>query len=321
MSSLKDFTLNLSELQFVHEGLSRPESILAEKDGTLWASDNRGGITRIDPDGTMQTIGSIGGDPNGLAMDTAGNIYIANIEDGKIYKMDRAGNAEVILSEIDGQPLGAANYVFIDSQDRLWISVSTRALPWFISVAAGLEDGYIILLDENGPRIVADGIRFTNEIRLDAAEKYLYAAETMGRRILRYAVQPDGSLGEAEVFGPDTLGEGAYPDGFTFDTEGNIWVTLIIRNGVGIITPDGDFHTVFEDVNEAALATAVDLVNQKALTPEAMFACVGPTLQFPTSLTFAGPDLKTVYLGSLAMPHLVKFQSPVPGLPMRHWQT
>lgn len=320
MSSIKDFTLDLAELQFVHEGLSRPESVLAEKDGTLWASDNRGGVTRIDPDGTMQTIGSIGGDPNGLAMDSEGNIYIANIEDGKIYKMDRAGNAEVILSEIDGQPLGAANYVFIDSRDRLWISVSTRALPWFVSVAAGLEDGYIILLDENGPRIVADGIRFTNEIRMDAAEKYLYAAETMGRRILRYPVQPDGSLGEAELFGPADLGEGGYPDGFTFDAEGNIWVTLIIRNGVGIITPDGDFHMVFEDVNEAALATATGLIEQKALTPEAMFACVGPTLQFPASLTFAGPDLKTVYLGSLAMPHLVKFQSPVPGLPMRHWE-
>jgi sugar lactone lactonase YvrE len=321
MSSLNDFTLNLSELHFVHEGLSRPESILAEKNGTLWTSDNRGGVTRIGPDGAMQTIGSLGGDPNGLAMDAAGNIYIANIEDGNVYKMDQEGNTEVILSEVDGQPLGAVNYVFIDSQDRLWLSVSTRAMPWFISVASGgLEDGYIILLDENGPRIVADGIRFTNEIRLDAEEKYLYAAETMGRRILRYAVQPDGSLGEAEPFGPDNLGVGGYPDGFTFDAEGNIWVTLILRNGVGIITPDGDFHTVFEDVNEPALAAAVDLINQNALSPEAMFACVGSTLQFPASLTFAGPDLKTVYLGSLAMPHLVTFQSPVPGLPMRHWQ-
>jgi len=61
-------------------------------------------------------------------------------------------------------------------------------------------------------------------------------------------------------------------------------------------------------------------VAANALTPEAMFACVGPTLQFPSSVTFAGPDLRTVYLGSLAMPHLVTFESPVPGLPMRHWR-
>jgi sugar lactone lactonase YvrE len=225
----------------------------------------------------------------------------------------------VILDAIDGQPLGAANYVFIDSKDRLWISISTRSIPWFIAAAAPRPDGYIILIDEKGPRIVADGIYFTNEVRMDADEKFLYAAETMGNRILRFPVLEDG-LGEAEVFGPSQFDLGGYPDGITFDAEGNLWVTHIIRNGLGVITPDGDYHVVFEDVNQPALEHAVSLVEQNALTPEAMFACVGPNIQFPASITFAGPDLRTAYLGSLAMPHLVKFQSPVPGLPMRHWR-
>ena len=317
--SIKDFSLALSQLQFVHSGLSRAESIIAEKDGTLWTSDNRGGVTRIDPDGSMRTIGNIEGDTNGLAMDAEGNIYIAHIGDGNIYKMDKQGNHVVILKEINGQPLGAANYVFIDSKDRLWISVSTRSIPWFIAAAAPRPDGYIILIDEKGPRIVADGIYFTNEVRMDADEKFLYAAETMGNRILRYPVLEDG-LGEAEVFGPSQFPLGGYPDGITFDAEGNLWVAHIIRNGLGVITPDGDHHMVFEDVRQPAMENAVRLVEQNALTPEAMYACVGPTIQFPASLTFAGPDLKTAYLGSLAMPHLVKFQSPVAGLPLRHWR-
>ncbi len=317
--SIKDFTLDLSELTFVFSGLSRPESIIAEKDGTLWTSDNRGGVTRIDPDGRMQTIGDIEGDTNGLAMDAEGNLYIAHIGNGNIYKMDRQGHHQVILNEIDGQPLGAANYVFIDSRDRLWISVSTRTIPWFIAAAAPRPDGYIILIDDKGPRIVADGIYFTNEVKMDADERFLYAAETMGNRVLRYPVLEDG-LGEPEVFGPSQFDLGGYPDGITLDAAGNLWVTHIIRNGLGVITADGDYHVVFEDVNQAALENAVKLVEQNALTPEAMYACVGPTLQFPASITFAGPDLRTAYLGSLAMPHLVKFQSPVPGLPMRHWR-
>ncbi len=317
--SIKDFSLDVSELTFAFSGLSRPESIIAEKNGALWVSDNRGGVTHIDPNGVMRTIGDIGGDTNGLAMDGAGNLYIAHIEHGKIYKMDKSGNHTVILDEINGQPLGAANYVFIDSKDRLWISISSRAVPWFLAAAAPRPDGYIILIDEKGPRIVADGIYFTNEVRMDADERYLYAAETMGNRVLRYPVLDDG-LGEAEVFGPSQFPLGGYPDGITFDAEGNLWVTHIIRNGLGVITPDGDHHMVFEDVNQPALENAVKLVEQNALTPEAMFACVGPTIQFPASLTFAGPDLKTAYVGSLAMPHLVKFQSPVAGLPMRHWQ-
>jgi len=168
------------------------------------------------------------------------------------------------------------------------------------------------------PLLTEDGIYFTNEVRMDAEEKFLYAAETMGNRVLRYPVTADG-LGEAEVFGPGQFDPGGYPDGITFDAEGNLWITHIIRNGLGVITPDGDYHVVFEDVTQPALANAVSLVEQNALTPEAMYACMGATIQFPASITFAGPDLKTAYLGSLAMPHLVKFQSPVAGLPMRHW--
>lgn len=318
--NIQDFTLDLSELQFVHSGLSRPESIIAERDGTLWASDNRGGLTRIEPDGAMKTIGHIGGDTNGVAMDGEGNFYLAHIEHGKVYKMDRQGNHVVVLKEIDGQPLGAVNFVFIDSKDRLWVSVSTRSIPWFIAAAAPRPDGYIILIDEKGPRIVADGIYFTNEVRMNADESFLYASETMGNRILRYHVHDDGSLGEVEAFGPSDLGLGGYPDGITFDADGNLWVTHIIRNGLGVITPEGEHHVVFEDVNQPALENAVKLIGQNALTPEAMYACVGPAIQFPTSVTFAGPDLKTAYIGSLAMPHLVQFQAPVAGLAMRHWR-
>ncbi len=321
MGNIRDFRLDLSELEFYGHDLSRPESVLAEKDGTLWASDNRGGVTRIDPDGTQQTIGSIEGEPNGLAMDKDGNLLIADIHGGCIYRLYRDGRHEVILDEIDGQkPLGAANFVFVDSQDRLWISVSSRALPWFVAAAVPRPDGYIILVDDKGPRIVADGIYFPNEVRLNADESYLYVAETMGRRMLRYPVHEDGTLGAQEVFGPADLGFGAYVDGFAFDAEGNIWLTLILRNSLAIITPDGDYHVVFEDVNQPALENAQAKLDAGALTPEDMFACIGPTLQFPASVTFAGPDLRTVYLGSLAMPHLVKFESPVPGLPMRHWQ-
>lgn len=319
MSSILSFTMDPADFRYTGTNLSRPESVLAQPDGTLWASDNRGGVTRISPDGSETTIGSIGGDPNGLAMDREGNLYIANIGDGKVYKMTQDGQAEVLLDSIDGKPLGAPNFVFIDSKDRLWIAVSTREPVWFAAVAVPRQDGYVILIDESGPRIVLDGIQFTNEIRLDADEQYLYVAETLAQRIVRYRVNADGSLGPQEVVGPDPLGFAAYVDGFTFDAEGNLWVTTILRNGLMIITPDGQTHTIFEDVNEAPLQNAHTKLEAGALTPEDMFACVGPRVQFPVSVTFGGPDLKTVYMGSLAMNRLITFDSPVAGLPMRHW--
>jgi sugar lactone lactonase YvrE len=133
-------------------------------------------------------------------------------------------------------------------------------------------------------------------------------------------VQPDGSLTEKEVFGPDGLGLGAVVDGFAFDADGNIWVTTVLRNGVGIITRDGDYHVVFEDANEELLMSFGEIVASGTAQPADMLARAGKTLQLVTSITFGGPDLRTVYVGSLGMSRLPTFRSPVPGLPMRHWK-
>lgn len=315
-----NFVLKLEELEYVGTKLKRPESILAEKDGTLWISDPRGLATRRKPDGSQQLLGTVGGLPNGLAMDSNGNLYCANIGKGAVYQMNKRGLTQVFLDSIDGMPLGCPNFVFIDSRDRLWISCSTRKANWFDAISPPINDGYIILVDQNGARIVADGLFFTNEVRLDAAEKYLYAAETTKARVVRYPVLDDaGNLGSAEVFGPESLGFGAYIDGFSFDVEGNIWLTTVFRNGLMIIKPDGSYHTVFEEVLEPELERLVSNLEAGTLTEQQMLACQGLYLQFPTSITFYGADLKTVLIGSLNMGKLVTFRSPVAGLPMSHW--
>lgn len=316
---IKEFRLALNDLAFTGHDLVRPESIIARPDGTLLVSDGRGGITRIDPDGSQQFIGGPGGEPNGLALLDDGSILIANIGVGGIQKLHPDGRVEDFLTEVDGVKVSSANYVFVDSKNRVWMGFSTRASHWWLAAAQPRPDGYIVLLDEKGPRIVRDDIYFTNEIRLDAREEYLYVAETMKGRIIRFHVQPDGSLTDKEIVGPDGLGVGGAVDGFAFDAGGNVWVTTVLRNGVGIITPDGDYHVVFEDANESILATFDQKIASGEATPADMLATAGQTLQLVTSVTFGGPDLQTVYAGSLGMSSLPTFRSPVPGLPMRHW--
>ena len=46
-----DFGIDKASIRYVGEGLQRPECILAEPDGTLWAADARGGVARLTPDG------------------------------------------------------------------------------------------------------------------------------------------------------------------------------------------------------------------------------------------------------------------------------
>ncbi len=316
---VKAFTLSLSELQFVGNDLVRPASLVAEKDGTLWIADgDQGGVTRLNPDGTQALIGKLGGQTNGLAMDRQGDLLAAH--SGALYLIDRQGRHERLLDKLDDEPLGPVIGVCLDRRERAWITVATRARSWFASVAQHRPDGYVILLDAGGPRIVADGLLLAGDVCLDGAEAYLYVAETMARRIVRFPIRPEGGLGERETYGPEDLGPGAYVQGLAFDIDGNLWVSTTARNGVAVLTPDGGFHTVFEEVNEAALKRAVARVEQGKLAVADFLACAGRTLQLPTGLAFGDEDRQTVYLGSLAMPHLVSFRAPLPGLPLLHWE-
>ena len=82
-----------------------------------------------------------------------------------------------------------------DSSDRIWLTVSTRIPNWMQAASARHAMTAISrMADENGLRIVADGFAFTNEIRLDANEEWLYVVETTGMKITRLRVHEDGSL-------------------------------------------------------------------------------------------------------------------------------
>jgi sugar lactone lactonase YvrE len=252
-------------------------------------------VTCLAPDGKQSVIGTMGGDPNGLAMDRNGAIYVANIGDGKVYRLERDGRCEVVLAEFEGRKLGAVNFVYIDDADRLWVTISTVTEPRSEAIKSARPDGYILRRDADGWKRVADGFHFTNEIRIDSANRFLYVAETATGGITRLAMDADGTLGAREPFGPQPLFPGAMVDGITFDAAGNLWITEISRNALVVLRPDGTAVTVFEDP-------------------------AGKDLYFPTSLTFGGPDLSTAYIGSLRMNRLACFQAPFPGAKLRHWR-
>ena len=59
------------------------------------------------------------------------------------------------------------------------------------------------------------------------------------------------------------------------------------------------------------------LANQ--VTAEVLFATGTGVAPWMASVTFGGPDLRTVYIGSLRGNRIPYFRAPVPGLPMIHW--
>jgi len=50
------WTVDRAAIKTVGSGLQRPECIIAERDGTLWSADARGGVMCIRPDGTQRLV-------------------------------------------------------------------------------------------------------------------------------------------------------------------------------------------------------------------------------------------------------------------------
>ena len=331
---LDGFAVDPAQIRYVGHDLHRPECILAEPDGTLWAADARGGVMRIATDGSQRLIaqqadtrfdrqGNLearytqGTLPNGLAFAANGDILISNFGTDLLEVMTRDGKTRTLHDSIDGKPIGKVNFVLRDSKDRIWMTVSTMANPWTRAVSAPEGDGYIALADERGLRVVAQGFRFTNEIRFDAREEWLYIVETTGPHVSRMRVRADGSLTDREVFGPTHLG--GFPDGIAFDAHGNLWGTLVMVDRLFVLTPQGELRILLDDGDPQASRALMEHWERGSATMAHMAAARGTIAPWMASITFGGPDLRNVYVGSLMGDRIPWFRSPVPGLPMVHW--
>ena len=334
-SPLIGWQLDRASVRTIGHDLQRPECILAERDGTLWSADARGGVMRINPDGTQQLIAQQvdtrfsaaaasteryifeGTLPNGLAFADNGDFLIANFGTDALERMTRDGVSRVLYTQIDGAPLGKVNFVLRDSRNRIWLTITTRSKPWTKSINEKIADGYVALIDQRGIRIAADGFVGTNEIRMDANEEWLYVVESNARRISRLRVQSDGELTSREVYGPSQLK--GIPDGFAFDAIGNLWMTYVISDRIAAITPAGDELILFEDADPAKVRVFDQHFFAGTVTPEVMMGCGGTLAPWTASVTFGGADLRTVYIGSLRGTTIPYVRSPVAGLPMVHW--
>ena len=337
---LDGFVVDRSAIRYIGTDLQRPECILAEPDGTLWSADARGGVMKLRHDGMQSFIGQRTDDrfgaaraasaadleskftqgtlPNGLAFAANGDILISNFGTDLLELMTRDGVTRTLHDNIDGKPIGKVNFVLRDSKNRIWITVSTRVNPWTAAATSRVRDGYIAVVDAKGMRVVADGFCFTNEIRLDAREQWLYIAETTGPHITRMRVGADASLSQREIFGPADLD--GYPDGIAFDSFGNLWCTLVMTDQLIALTPLGEKRLLLDDSDPQSRAAFLWAMRAGTMSSELMMATRGTIAPWMASVTFGGPDLKTVYLGSLMGTRIPYFAAPVAGLPMVHWK-
>lgn len=313
----------LDQVEDFGSGLDRPECVHCTAQGEVFVADWGGGVLRIRADGTQQRYrGLIDGrrpvKTNGFAILPDGSFLLAHLgdHDGGVWRLTTDGQLSPFLLEVDGRALEPTNFVHAEN-GRTWITVSTRHVPRASARSPRVADGYIVLVDQQGARIVAEGLAFTNECKVDPSGRWLYVNETYGHCTSRFAVRR-GGLGAREVYAE--YPPGVFPDGLDFDAVGGLWITSIVSNRLIRVHSDGRQEVVLEDNDPEFVNRVERLFARDELKNETLPPVPAARLRNLSSSAFGGADLRTLYLGCLQDSRIYRVSGPVAGAKPPHWQ-
>ena len=312
-------------IRFIGKGLVRPECVIAHSSGLIIVPDwtDAGGVSVLFPDGRIQRHLAVNPPhelkPNGIALLPGGDVLLVHLgtDLGGVWRLHPDGNVRPELMEVEGAPLPPSNFCHVDHLDRRWLSVSTRTIPRANAYRADVCDGFIVLSDGRGDRIVADGLGYTNECLVHPDGERLFVNETFSKRLTCFDIAADGSLRNRRTVAE--FGSGTYPDGMAFDSEGNVWIVSVVSNRVIQVDDKGEQRLILEDLDEDFVAIA-ESAYQKGELGRPHLDNNPSALANISSMAFCGEGMKTIVLGCLLGDRLPLVEAPVNGWEMPHYR-
>jgi gluconolactonase len=234
-------------------GLGAPEGPVALPDGTwlvVEAAADRGCVTRLSTDGRRSVIRQTGR-PNGLAVDAAGVIWVAESKFPSLLRLTMDGKCDVVATECDGEPFLFPNDLCFGPDGGLYLTDSGVEIENFApnnKIRADYEnvhyDGRVYRVDPSSGAVtqIDRGFRFTNGIAF-GPDDTLYVNESAGGNIYRYAWRNGKVHGPRHLFGnvirPDAPPGWKGPDGMAFDENGLLYVAVFAQRDVTVLGKDG----------------------------------------------------------------------------------
>jgi sugar lactone lactonase YvrE len=234
--------------------LVRAEDGVALTDSRLLVADQVHGLRLVLADGSSRPFGKfadagyshappeIVGGPNGVTLEPAGtHLLVSDVFRGEIYRVEIATEE----TERVYQHQHGVNMARRDRTGGIWFTQSTRNSPehgeeeLFRAVAVAIPDGGLFYVppskggEQPSARQLVEGLKFANGLALDETAGYVYVAETMANRVLRFRM--DTATGR--VADRTVALEVDHPDNIEFDRQNRLWIACPIRNEIVVFDP------------------------------------------------------------------------------------
>ena len=267
----------------------------------------RGTLSRVLTNGSIEVIADLGGGPNGAAMGPDGWIYVCNnggfewseskegllrpthqpvdYETGRIDRVNPdTGEWQVLYTECDGRNLRGPNDIVFDKEGGFYFTDLGKRRPYDMDMGAL----YYALPDGSAITEIIDGVITPNGCSLSPDEKTLYYAETTTCRLWAVDIEAPGKVTRPPGMpGRLVCNPGGYQlfDSMAVDAEGNVCVATLINGGITSAAPDGSAfeHFPFDDL-------------------------------LVTNICFGGEGLQTAYITLSTTGRLISCDWPRPGL-------
>jgi len=202
----------------------------------VWTGNDSSSAIHFERDG--KTYAQIG--PNGETLDDMGRLVFAAMGSGRIMRRENDARLTVLANAYDGHHLNAPNDLVYKSDGALYFTDIRAGLATTDeNPPEGVPHTGVYRLQDGALTLLVSDLQAPNGIALSPDETVLYVNDIRARDLMRYEIQPDGSLADGRVLMniPRSETRPGNPDGMKIDVHGNIWNSG--PGGIWVISPEG----------------------------------------------------------------------------------